>query len=250
MSKWKQKISKILCLVIALYGLPNTVYAAYTSPSYKTDEVFFGTGGELDSKSTNYRSKQSVGETGVGNYNSANYQANAGFNTTDTPFLEFTVNGTNINLGTQSTSTTSTGTATFSVRTYLASGYVVISNSPPPINGSYTMAGMAAQAVSAVGVEQFGINLVANSTGCAFPAPANFGAGPAQFPDTNFSYGSAATGYNVCGKYKYVPGDTIATSTKSSGRTDYTISYIMNVQTLTPGGTYTMNHSLVATSTY
>lgn len=214
------------------------------STSYCSEEQFFGTGGELDASSSSYRSKQALGETGVGNSSSSNYQANAGFNTTDTPYLEFVVNNANLNLGVLSTATTATGTATFYVRSYLASGYVVLTQSQPPINGTYVMSGMSSAAASAVGTEQFGINLVANTS------PSSFGADAVQVPDNTFSFGAAATGYNTPNLYKYVQGDVIAQSTKSSGQTTYTISYILNISTTTAGGTYTMNHDLVAVGTY
>jgi len=48
----------------------------------------------------------------------------------------------------------------------------------------------------------------------------------------------------------YQKGDTIARATKSSGETDFTISYIFNTTNVTPGGTYTVNQVLVATSTF
>jgi hypothetical protein len=106
------------------------------------------------------------------------------------------------------------------------------------------MQGMATTAASSVGTEQFGINLRANTS------PATFGADPVQVPDNTFSFGTVAAGYNTPNQYKYVKGDTIASSSRSSGETDYTISYIMNIGNLTPGGTYNMAHVLVATSTF
>lgn len=65
------------------------VLAQSSSTNYKVEESFFGTGGELDASSTNYRAKQAAGETAVGNTASTNFQAQAGFNTTDQPFSYF-----------------------------------------------------------------------------------------------------------------------------------------------------------------
>jgi len=89
-----------------------------------------------------------------------------------------------------------------------------------------------------------GMNLAANTS------PTTFGAVPVQIPDSTFSFGVATSNYNTANQYMYVNGDTIASSPKSSGETDYTISYILNITNITPGGTYTMNQAIVATSTF
>jgi len=56
--------------------------------------------------------------------------------------------------------------------------------------------------------------------------------------------------HNSCGLFEYVQGSTIASSAKSSGETDYTISYIENISNVTPGGVFYMNDQLVAVPTY
>jgi hypothetical protein len=206
--------------------------------------MYFGNGGELRACSSTYCSKQSAGETGVGNTSSNNYQAQAGFNTDREPYLELNVNGTNIDLGVLDSLTTKTANATFSVKTYLAGGYIVATASDPPRNGSDLLDPMSSAGPSSVGTEQFGINLAANTS------PATFGAAPSQVPDGTFSYGDADTDYATPNVFKYLKGDTIASSDRSSGQTDYTISYIFNVSNVTPGGTYSLRHVLVATSTF
>lgn len=231
--------------LLATFGWTGAAWAVQSSSSnYSVNEVFFGSGGSLRDCSTSYCAKLSTGETGVGNTSSTNYQAQAGFNTDRTPFLQFAVSNTNLDVGVLTSTTTKTANATFSVKTYLASGYTVKQTSPGPTNGSYTLAGMSAAGVSAPGTEQFGINLRANTS------PVTFGANPYQNPDVTFSHGQVAAGYNTPNQYKYVQNDTIAYSDESSGQTDYTISYIFNVSNLTAGGTYTLRHVLVATSTF
>lgn len=247
-------IGLCLALIVGSVGYASVAYATCApdaqscSPSYQVNETFFGNGGELSACSTNYCSKQSAGETGVGNTASTNYQAQAGFNTDRVPSLTFIVNNTNADLGILTAGTTATTTAAFSVKTYLASGYVVITESDPPSNGFHSLQPLSSPTASNSSQEQFGINLVANTTGCS--APTNFGANPIQVPDSSFSFGTAASGYNTCGLFKYQKGDTIAQSTQSSGETDYTISYIYNTTSLTPSGAYVLNQVLVATSTF
>lgn len=237
-------VSAVLCFPIIISNVVFAEPPPYSSTNYGVDEVFMGAGGVNDANSANYNARASLGDTGVGNSSSNNYQAYGGFTTTTEPYLEFIVNASTIDLGTLTTSSAKTGSATFTVRTYLASGYVVRTASDPPQNGSYTMAGMASTAPSSPGTEQFGINLVANTS------PTNIGANPVQIPDSSFSFGQVATGYDTANQYKYVKGDTIAFSNKSSGTTEYTMTYLANIKSTTPGGIYAMAHNLVATSTF
>ena len=256
-------ILKRIFIVLVLAVLVSSGFVGYSaaacvtgeqscSSNYAVGQIFFGSGGSLDTTcSTTYCAKQSVGEITVGNTSDGSkYQAQAGFNVDRQPSLTFIVNTASVNMGVLSSTTTATGTASFSVKSYLSSGYSVITESQPPQNGSYTMKALSAPTASSAGTEQFGINLVANTTGGSCNAPANFGANPLQVPSTSFSYGVAASGYNTCGLFQYIPGSIIASSSESSGETDYTISYIMNISPVTPGGQYSMNQILVATPTF
>ena len=221
-------------MVLVILGYASQVSAQSASPNYKVEESVFGTGGELDASSPNYKAKQSAGETAVGNASSPNYQFQGGFNTTDQPLLEFAVNGGTYDLGVLDASVTGAAAATFSVRNYLSSGYIVtLSGSAPSSTsgGTHTLTALSAQTGSSPGTEQFGVNMVANSN----PA---IGTDPSQAPDSSFSFGSATNGYATANLYKFVPGDTVAFSSKSSGQTNYTLSIIANVQRSTPAGQY------------
>lgn len=237
------RLAIVITTMIALS--PGLASAAQSSSSnYQVNEVFFGAGGELNACSTNYCSKQSAGETAVGQTKSANYQARAGFNTDRSAYIEFSVSNTNVNLGTLTSAATKTTTATFSIKAYLSHGYTVINASDPPQNNNYTMHNLTTPTSSSAGTEQFGINLVANTS------PTTFGANPVQNPDSSFAFGQVAADYSSANLYKYIKGDTVAFSTASSSSTDYTVSYVFNVSNVTPGGTYIMRHVLVATATY
>lgn len=226
----------------------TTAYAQQSSSShYQVNEVFFGSGGELNTCSSNYCSKDAAGELSVGNTASNNYQAQGGFNTDRAPSLIFTVSGGSTNLGNLSSGSTTTTTSTFSVKTYLAGGYIVQTVSDPPKSNyptPHNFNALGSPTASSTGTEQFGMNLVANTS------PRTFGSDPVQVPNNTFGFGAVASGYNSANLYKYVKGDTVAASTKSSGETDFTISYIYNISSVTPDGEYTFNHVLVATSTY
>lgn len=245
------KKAKIKLYVLGLLLFCSTVifgtvqvFAQTSSTNYRVEESYFGVGGELDANSPGYKSQQSIGETTIGNTSSTNYQANAGFNTKDEPYLEVYVTGGSTDLGTLSSSSTATTTSTFYVRAYLASGYSVIMASDPPSYGAEQINPLATQTASSAGTEQFGINLRANTS------PTTFGADPSQSPDSTFGFGYAAPGYDTANVYKYVKGDTIARADKSSGRTDYTISYIYNISALSPAGTYVFTQDLVVVGTY
>lgn len=216
--------------------------AQSTSPNYRVDEYYFGTGGELNACSGNYCSKQSAGELAVGRTASANYQAQVGFNTSDTPILEVAVNGS-VNFGELEQNTTGTGTANVQVRTYLSSGYnMIIAGSAPKIN-SHTMATPNTPTPSTPGTEQFGINLVDNSS-------PDIGDNPEQVPDGSFSFGIPTANYNISNQFMYQNGAIVASSNTSSGQTNYTLSFIANMSKTTPAGVYTTDLSVVVVAAF
>ncbi len=251
--RWRQGLVA-LCGVVALFAVfvPPVVFAAESSSSnWSVDRVFFGAGGELNACSNNYCAKQTAGEIAAGNIAGSVFRANAGFNVEREPYIAFSVAGGPSDLGYLSTAAMSYTTGTFAVKTYLADGYVVQIASDPPTNTSnptHQIDGLASPTVPSVGTEQFGINLVENTIGCGMPA--DFGADPVQVPDNTFSFGTVETDYNTCGLFKYVMGDTIASSDRSTGETDYTVSFIYNIGEQTADGLYNFNGTFVATSTF
>jgi hypothetical protein len=247
------KLSFALLAVMILTQSGNT-WAQFLSPNYRIEETYFGTGGELDASSTNYRARQSAGSLGVGDAASTNFRANGGFNTQSEPFLEMNIEAATVNLGILDPNTTSYGAAqagtcncSFSVRSYLSSEYVIVTASQPPTNES----GDSLDAKTTLGVpssnpsvEEFGINLVDNAT-------PNIGANPSNQPDNSFADGRAASGYDTPDQFKYAVGDIIARSPLTSGnqgigKTNYTISYIAKISNLTPAGNYIMKHDIIA----
>ncbi len=237
----------VLVLTCAIQGVVSAQTS--TSPSYSTYEYSFGTGGDNNLSSSNYSATADTGATAVGGSTSTNFGAEAGTITPRDEYIEFVVNASTVSLGEQSVASTSQGTATFYVKAYVSSGYAVRNASVALTYNGHTMASPGSAVASAIGTEQFGINLMANTCALCLPST-SFGAAPVQNPDGTFSYGAAASGYDTSNVYKYVNGDIIAQSTKSSGRTDFTISYILNIANNTPAGFYTMNHVLVATAGY
>jgi hypothetical protein len=235
----------IFTLTLSFISISH-VFAQYVSPSYKAEETFFGSGGELDAASSQYKAQSSIGALGVDNISSTNYKARSGFLTPGDPFLSMSINTSLVDLGVLDSTATKTGTATFTVRAYNNSGYTVVTVSQPPqTSAGVFLTPMSSQGASSVGTEQFGINLKANTS------PATFGANPSLQPDSSFADGEAASGYDTANQFKYNAGDTIAqTSASGWGQTTYTISYIANITGITRAGAYTMVHDLVAIATY
>lgn len=231
----------LLSLAISTFSIVSVSADTQVSPNYKFDEPSVGTDGMFNSSSTSYQTLQSTGSDVVGNSSSTNLQVEAGSTTTADPTLSFAVLTYNPAFGAFSPTVTSTTTSTFSVIDYTSYGYAVQIIGTPPTNGAHTITAMSATGASSIGTEQFGINLVANTS------PATFGANP---NNGSFGFGTAAANYNTTNNYRYVSGETIASAPKSSGETIYTISYIVNVSSITPGGQYSSNQSIVCTGTY
>lgn len=239
---WKQILTSTAFILGSLVALSSVAAAQSTSTNYRVDEYFFGSGGELEACSDEYCAKQSAGELAAGHTASANYQAQVGFNTSDTPVLEVAVNG-DVNFGVLDSETTATGTANVQVRTYLANGYnMVIAGTAPKIN-AHTLDTSVFSEASAPGTEQFGINLVDN-------ASPDIGDDPEQVPDSSFSFGFPNGNYSVADEFMYQDGAIVASSNSSSGQTNYTLSFIANIANDTPAGIYTTDLSVVVISQF
>lgn len=237
--------STIGLLFVISYGFfmaTSSVYAeTLQSNSYQFSESTLGSGGLIQSNSTNYQSSSTLGDLSVGNSASTNYQVNAGSPTTSDPTLSVAINTASANFGSFSPSIAATATASFSVSNYTSYGYVVQLAGGPPKNGNSTINALASQTTSQVGTKQFGLNLVANTS------PTSVGANPSH---AIFGVGTVATDYATPNQYRYVSGDTIALAPSSSGVTTYTMTYLVNVDSLTIGGKYTADQVLIVTGTY
>lgn len=246
MFRVKQILAAISLCLISVLGYTPTVQAAQSSSSsYGVSEVNFGSGGSLQSCSTAYCSKQSAGELVVGETNSTGYRARGGANTNREPLLEMSVSGGTIDLGVVDASSVKFGSTTFSIRTFPAYGYSVVVDGAAPkhkTNG-YTLPAMASGGASAPGTPQFGINLRQNT------APA-VGANAQQLPDNTFAFGAPAGGYGTQNNFRFVAGETVASSPKGTGQTNFTLSMIANVGTTTPAGVYAGRLVLIAVPTF
>lgn len=247
--KYRQYRFVVVLALILSFGYVGEVHAGTTQSSsthYSISEVQLGGNGSAQHDcSGSYCAQESAGSTTVGSASSNNYSAQLGSDSTNTPLLEVAVNGGNQNLGTLDPSTTATATFSIKVRSYLDSGYAVYVTGSAPSQGTHTLKTLdtSCPCTSQPGTEQFGINLTANST-------PSVGAVPVEVPSSAYSFGAAYSDYNQANLFKYHDGDAVAGSATSSGETDYTLSMIVNISNVTPGGHYTSNLSAVVVPTY
>lgn len=234
-----------LLVIASVFSIPVSATSVPTSTNYRFDETSVGNSNMIESSSANFKAANGAGDTAVGPSASDNFQTQSGSNTTPAPNLTFAMTSTTANFGKFSPSAPNTATATFAVTNYTSFGYVVQVAGNPPSYGNDQIDAMGANATSQPGTEQFGINLVANTSPSSFGANPNNGTAP-----NNFGFGQAAPNYSTPNQFRYVSGETVALAPKSSGRTDYTISYLVNVTSLTPGGVYNSDQTLIVTGTY
>jgi len=231
----------LLCALIIVCGATITYAETIQSTNYRLDEPAIGVGDLNQSASANYQGVNSTGVLAIGNSASSNYQINAGTPTTPDPTLSFAINSGTGAFNDFSATVGATATASFSVLNYTSWGYVVQIFGSPPSYGSHVITPLATTSSPQTGVEQFGINLVANTQ------PKSFGLNP---DNGQFGFGTVDANYNTTNMFRYVSGETIASAPKSSGLTSYTISYLVNVSSVTPGGQYSSDQTLVVTGTY
>lgn len=245
-------------VLVATAGLLSGVAAAdgptstQSSSHYQLVESSLGNSSLLHSNSSHYVLGESIGDVAIGNSSSGNYQVNAGTPTTANPSLTVIIDNSSPSFGSFSPVTTATATTSFQVLDYTSYGYDVILMGNPPHYGNHTIAPMGTDGAesSLTGKDQFGINLVKN-------ADPNDPSNPAKSLGADPDYGqfgapeaTPTEEYRTADKFRYVSGEPIATSPKSSGLVKYTISYIVNVSSLTPGGQYQSSQSIVVIPTY
>lgn len=237
---WRRRAGVLLLIVVLAVGGTPAVHAATTSvsPNYQMTEAQFGGGSTLESCSGNYCARASIGDVAAGSSQGASTAATFGAVTPDEPLLEVIVEQGESHLGYLSTEETATKTMTVKVRSYLSNGYMLQMVGAPPKYGNHTLATPDTPTASRPGTEQFAINVAANTT-------PNVGASPVQVPSGDMSFGAATDKYKTPNRFMYASGDVVAESTRESGRTDYTVSMIINISSNTPAGHFSGDFSAV-----
>ncbi len=137
------------------------------------------------------------------------------------------------------------GTSMMAASTNAGSGYVITVSGATLTSAGNTVAAIGQTSASpAVGTNQFGLNLVANTT----PA-----VGAAVSPAVAGNYhGTPSAQYDTANKFAFDPTTprTVAASTTTTPGQAFTVSYIVNVAGDLPPGTYTTTLTYICTPTY
>lgn len=223
-----------IALVIAvLAGVEDVFALTSSSSSYQVTETQIGAGSNLLNCSELYCAHPTIGDVTNSPRSSAGGGSSLEFDPIDTgsPSLDVIIEPGISNLGVLTTDKTSTKTMGVKVRSYLSGGYIMQIIGNTPNYGNHFLHALDEGATAQPGVEQFGLNLVANSS-------PEVGEDPVQVPSDEFSYGKVEPGYDKSNIFKYNSGDVVARSIRDTGRTDYTVSMIINVANSTPSGRY------------
>lgn len=222
--------------VSILFGSASTTFAiTSSSPNYQVTETQFGT--TQKSCSGQYCSQASIGEATNGKA-MATSTANFEDITNNEPFLDMIIDPGISNLGTLSTESTATKTTSVKIRSYLSGGYTLqITGEPPKFDG-HILYTSTTPVQSNLGTEQFGINVVKNTT-------PNVGENPLQVPAGQQAFGVVENNYNTVNMFMYQSEAVVARGITDTGRTDYTISMIVNISSSTPAGKYTGDFAAV-----
>lgn len=157
--------------------------------------------------------------------------------------LTFTLADATVALGTLTSGATGTGTSSMTVATNATSGYSVTYTGTTLTSGSDTIAAISTRGASVLGnvsgLSQFGINLRYNTTPNIGTDMSGIGAGGAYGAD-----------YGTIDEYKFLTGDSIATSAGPTNANTFTTSYIANVASVTPAGFYSTVITYVATANF
>ncbi len=227
-------------LLVALFvGIGTTSHQALAqtskSPNYQITESEIGNTSGVESCSGSYCSQVTIGDGGQSSSASSPEFGEAQYSE---PMLEMIVVGSESNLGELTTERTGTKTMSVKIRNYETGGYRLQIIGDPPKYGSRQLAPLATPTASQPGKEQFGINVVANTT----PA---VGSNPVLQPGGGDATSILIAGYGTPNQFKYVSGQTIAETSTNTGGVDLVISMIVNISNGTPAGRYDGDYAAV-----
>lgn len=228
-------LALVVALIVGTVTGVSYVAAQSSSQNYQMVETEFGTGGLTESCSAGYCAQTTMGQAGA---QSSATSADFTEIQYSEPMLEMIVTAGEANLGTLTTERTATQTMNVRVRNFLTDGYILqILGDPPSYNG-HKLATSSTPQPATPGKEQFGINVVENTT-------PKIGKDPAQNPADAEIFGEAMPNYATPNMFMYRSGDVFARSVLENGGTDYTISMIVNISSGTPAGHYSGDFSAV-----
>ncbi len=142
-------------------------------------------------------------------------------------------------MGDLNSNSTLTAQSQMAVGTNASAGFVITANGDPPAAGTNIIDGLAIPTESRKGVNQFGINLVANNAPIV-----------GSDPEGTWTNAIPTAGYDTPNRYKYISGDAVASSPNVSLMKKFTVSYVVNsAENLRPG-VYTTTITFIASGRF
>lgn len=220
-------------LFVVVPLVSGKAFAQSSSNNYQMVESEFGNTSAGESCSTEYCASVSIGNDSassavVPEFGEAEYSE---------PMLEMIVVPGESNLGELTTERTGAKTMQVKIRNYLTGGYRLMVVGDSPKYGTRKLNTPVTPTDSRAGTEQFGINVVANTTPVVGSNPV--------LQDGGDAISLVTSNYRVTNKFMYVSGQTLAETQTNSGGAEYTISMIVNISNSTPAGKYSGDFAAV-----
>jgi len=148
------------------------------------------------------------------------------------------VTGNYVDFGSLRPTSASSATTELLVATNGASGYTTQLSGNTMISGNNVITSLVANDVSRPGVNQFGLNLRANTT----PAVGSDPSGPGT--------GQPNPAYNIPNQYRFNSGEIIASNALPEDTRLYTVSYLLNISASQPIGIYSTTISYITLANF
>lgn len=149
-----------------------------------------------------------------------------------------TASGDYLDLGLLSPAHAVAGTTQLLVATNAQSGYGISVSGSTLVSGNNAIPTGSSPSPSQPGVNQFGLNLRANSN----PTVGSNPTGPGT--------GAPTGGYDTANAFTYHSGDLIASASTSDDFRKYTVTYLVNISPSLPVGVYSSTFTYVATASF
>jgi hypothetical protein len=134
---------------------------------------------------------------------------------------------------------TLTASSQMAAGTNASSGYIITANGPTMMAGLHSIAALTHPTPSNPGVNQFGINLVANTQPLI-----------GSDPDGASTNAQVEQGYNIPNEYEYNSGNVVAEAPNVSLIRRFTVSYIVNSAADLPAGVYTTTLTFICSGQF
>lgn len=149
-----------------------------------------------------------------------------------------TASGSSLDFGVLSETATRYGTTQMAAGTNGVGGYNISVLGTTMTSGNNIIQASSTPELSTVGLQQFGLNLVSNTS----PSVGQSVTGPGTATPT--------LDYSQANRYKFANGDVVASSALPTDMDKYTVSYIVNVDPDQKAGVYTSTLTYVCLATF